>query len=501
MNKKVGLIIVDGLGLNDKRNGNAFAQAKTPTFDMLLNKYPHSKLQTSSFAVGLPQNKPGNSEIGHLNIGAGRTVTSALTRINNDIDNNQFIYNPNFRKVIALAKKKHAKVHVIGLTSYGGVHSNLTHMQRILNECGTNNVKTVAHIIGDGRDCQVGSIAYDMKDLQDIDVEFGEIVKIGTVSGRYYAMDRDNNWDRTRKTIDAMMQVGPSYTNLEDYFADLFSAQQITDEFIIPAYNGLAPDCKLEKNDIVFIINFRQDRVRQLSHMFKKSKLYTEQSPAWDLNLTLVTMVRYEGIDSDIVIYPPQTVEHPLGEVIANAGLKQLRIAETEKYAHVTFFLDGGKELDYKNEKKILVPSPKVATYDLKPQMSATEVTANLLDEMPNFDFFVCNYANPDMVGHTGNFEATKLAVETVDACLQQVLVTAKEKGYTLFITSDHGNCDKMLDENGRPCTTHSSAPVFFICTDESIRLKDGALNNIAPTILKYLGIDKPKEMDKKPLY
>ncbi|MCQ3915032.1 MAG: alkaline phosphatase family protein [Mycoplasmoidaceae bacterium] len=212
-------------------------------------------------------------------------------------------------------------------------------------------------------------------------------------------------------------------------------------------------------------------------------------------------MVRYEGIDSDIVIYPPQTVEHPLGEVIANAGLKQLRIAETEKYAHVTFFLDGGKELDYKNEKKILVPSPKVATYDLKPQMSATEVTANLLDEMPNFDFFVCNYANPDMVGHTGNFEATKLAVETVDACLQQVLVTAKEKGYTLFITSDHGNCDKMLDENGRPCTTHSSAPVFFICTDESIRLKDGALNNIAPTILKYLGIDKPKEMDKKPLY
>ncbi len=296
------------------------------------------------------------------------------------------------------------------------------------------------------------------------------------------------------------MHVGPSYENVEAYLASQFSEGQITDEFIVPAYNGYAPDTKLEKNDVVIIINFRQDRVRQLAHMFKKSKLYKETSPAWDLNLTLVTMVKYDGIDSDIVIYPPRTYPNTLGEVVANAGLKQLRIAETEKYAHVTFFLDGGTELNLKNEDKILIPSPKVPTYDLKPEMSANEITDKLLEVMDNYDLVICNYANCDMVGHTGKLHETIKAVETVDACLAKVIKKAEEIGMTLFITSDHGNCDEMIDSKGNSVTNHSTNPVFFISTDKRLILNDGALNNIAPTILKTLGIKAPKEMNQRPL-
>ncbi len=296
-----------------------------------------------------------------------------------------------------------------------------------------------------------------------------------------------------------MMHVGPSFDNVETYLASQFSEHQITDEFVIPAHN-IAKDTKIEKNDIVIIINFRQDRVRQLAHMFKKSDLYKETSPLWDLNLTLVTMVQYDGIKSDIIIYPPKTYPNTLGQVVADAGLKQLRIAETEKYAHVTFFLDGGKELKLKNEDKIMIPSPKVATYDLKPEMSAIELTDKLVSVMDNYDLIICNYANCDMVGHTGKLEETIKAVETVDKCLKRVIDKAQEIGMTLFITSDHGNCDTMLDHKGKPVTSHSTAPVFFISTDKRLILNDGALYNIAPTILKALKIKLPKEMDKRPL-
>lgn len=501
MFRKVGLIILDGVGINPNKVGNAFALAKTPTLDHLLGNYSYCTVQTSGVAVGLPHGQPGNSEIGHLNIGAGRTLQSELSRINNDIENSQFIYNTNFQKTLQLVQKRHSKLHVIGLTSYGGVHSNLTHLLRILNICGTKGIKTVAHIIGDGRDVSIGSIAYDIQEIQNLDIEYGETVKIGTISGRYYAMDRDQNWDRTRKTIEAMIQTGPSYENMESYMAKCYSEDDATDEFIKPAYNKLAPDCKLEKDDVVLVFNFRQDRVRQLCHMFKKSKVFKEQSPVWDLNLALVTMVQYDGIDADLVLYPPQRPNNTLGEVIADAGLKQLRIAETEKYAHVTFFFDGGKEKDLPGEDKILIPSPKdVATYDLKPQMSALEVTDKLIENMDKYDFVLCNYANPDMVGHTGKLEPTIKAIETVDSCLAKVVARAREIGMTLFITSDHGNCDKMLDK-GKPFTSHTTAPAFFICTDLSIRLHDGNLNNIAPTILKYMELTKPREMDKKPLY
>ncbi len=498
--QKVGLIIVDGLGMSDELKGNAFALARKPTFDKLLNEYPHSLLQASGFAVGLPNGQPGNSEIGHLNIGCGRTIESELVRINNDIENSQFIYNPNFRKALLAARANRSKIHVIGLTSYGGVHSNLTHMQRILNECGSKQIKTVAHIISDGRDCEIGSIAYDIKELQNIDAFFGETIKIGTISGRYYAMDRDNNWDRTRKTVDALLHKGPSFENIETYLAMEYGQEQHTDEFVTPAYDRFAPDTKIEKNDVVIIINFRQDRVRQLAHMFKKSNLYKETSPLWDLNLTLVTMVKYDGIDSDIIIYPPKTYPNTLGQVVADAGLKQLRIAETEKYAHVTFFLDGGKEVKLKNADRIMIPSPKVPTYDLKPEMSAHEITNKLLQVMDQYDLVICNYANCDMVGHTGKLNETIKAVETVDQCLAKVIEKAEEIGMTLFITSDHGNCDAMLDNKEKPITSHSIAPVFFISTDKRLFLNDGALYNIAPTVLKTLGIKSPKEMDKRPL-
>lgn len=501
MNKKVGLIILDGVGIAPKSNTNAVSLAKTPTLDYINMNFPSCQLQASGSAVGLPDGQPGNSEIGHLTIGAGRVITSELVRINNDIDNNQFIYNPNFQKAIALAQKKRTKMHVIGLSSYGGVHSSLTHMQRILTECGNKGIKTVAHIISDGRDCEPGSIAYDIKDIQNTDDQFGEIVKIGTISGRYYAMDRDKNWDRTRKTLDAMMQVGPAYKDLENYLADQYAAEGKTDEFIVPAYNKLAPDVKLEKGDIVFIFNFRQDRVRQLAHLIKKSKLYDEKSPAWDLDLTLVTMVKYDGIDSDIIIYPPNYPNNTLGQVIANAGLSQLRIAETEKYAHVTFFFDGGKEQDLAKQKKILIPSPKVATYDMQPEMSAKEVTTQLLANMDKYDVIICNYANCDMVGHTGDIKATITAIETVDTCLKQVIDKAKEIGMTLFITSDHGNCEKMVGKDGKPFTAHTTAQVNFVCTDTNITLHNGSLANIAPTILKYLEIEKPKEMTAKSLF
>ena len=501
-NKKVGLIILDGVGIAEPGPGNAFALAKKPNIDNLLNTCPHCQLQASGLSVGLPHGQPGNSEIGHTNIGAGRTIKSELVRINADIENNQFIYNPNFQKMIALAKQKHVKIHVIGLTSYGGVHSNLTHLLRILRECGNQRVKTVAHLISDGRDVEPGSIGSDILEIENIDVDYGEIVKVATISGRYYAMDRDQNWDRSLKTIDAMMHIGPSYTHIEEYMAICYGAKGLTDEFIIPAFNSDNPDTKLEKDDIVFIFNFRQDRVRQLSHLIKKSNLYQQESPAWPLNLTLVTMVKYDGIDSDIVIYPPQEIVNPLGKVISDAGLKQLRIAETEKYAHVTFFLDGGKELDLPGEDKILVPSPKeVATYDLKPEMSANEVTAKLLENMDKYDVIICNYANPDMVGHSGKIEPTIKAIETVDTCLGQVIKKANEIGMTLFITADHGNCDRMLDGNNKAVTAHSAAPVFFISTDKTLRLHDGALNNIAPTILKYLEIEKPKEINQKSLF
>lgn len=493
INKKIGLIILDGIGMAPASAANAFSKAKHPTIDNLLREYPNCLLQASGPAVGLPEGQPGNSEIGHLNIGSGRIVKSELVRINEDVDHNQLIYNPNLHKAILLAKKKNVNLHIIGLASFGGVHSHIIHMLRILTHCGNSNVRTVAHVISDGRDCQIGSIAYDIDEIMQVVDQYPN-VKIGTVGGRYYAMDRDQNWDRTKKAIDAMMHVGPSFTNPKDYLADDFAINGHTDEFVLPAFNKNEPDTKLQEGDVVFFINFRQDRARQLCHMFKRSPIYKEESPLWKLNLTLVTMVQYDNIPADIVIYPKEKLTNTLGKILADNGLKQLRIAETEKYAHVTFFFDGGIEQSYKGEDKILIPSPKVATYDLQPEMSAKLITEKLLANMDKYNVVICNYANCDMVGHTGKMDATIKAIETVDTCLAQVVAKAKAIGMTLFITSDHGNCDRMVD-NGKPVTAHTTAPVFLVCTDKQVKLKNGALKDIAPLILNYLEIYIPKEM------
>ncbi len=495
--KKVGLIIVDGLGVNNNKHGNAFALAKTPTFDSLLKQYPHSLLQASELAVGLPQGQMGNSEIGHLNIGAGRTIRSELVRINMDIDNNKFAKNQNLLKAIDLALNNNVTFHVIGLTSDGGVHAQLAHIFKVLEVCAKKKVKTVLHCLTDGRDAPVKAFARYLPLIQ-IFIAKNPNIKLGSIGGRYYGMDRNQNWDRIEKALNAFVHESDSFTSASDHILDNYD-KKITDEFIVPAYTG--KDTEFKNNDIIFIANYRPDRVRQLCHCIKKSNLYKYESKLWPLNLKLVTMVKYDGIDSDIVIYPPEQYPNTLGKVLEDNGLKQLRIAETEKYAHVTFFFDGGKELNYKNEQKILVNSPDVATYDLKPEMSAYEVTDKLLANMSKFDVFICNFANCDMVGHTGNLDATIKAVEAVDTCLSKIIAKSSQLGITLFITADHGNCDCMLDSSNKPITTHSLNPVWFISTDKSLTLKNGSLANIAPTIIRYLGIKKPKEMDKESLY
>lgn len=496
-NKKVGLIIIDGLGLSDNNHGNAWKLAKTPTLNWLLRTFPHCTLQASGPAVGLPEGQPGNSEIGHLNIGAGRTILSELVRINKDIDSSNFVNNPNLLSIIKQAKQKHSKIHVIGLTSNSGVHSQLTHILKSLEVFGKSGVKTVLHCISDGRDAPVMEFTKVLPKIL-LAIDKYPNLELGSIGGRYYGMDRNQNWDRIDKAIDTLLHNGPSFKDASSYVMSNYK-NKATDEFIVPAYKDTSS--KLEANDIVFFANFRPDRARQLSHCIKKSKLYKHESKLWPLHLTLATMVKYDGIDSDIILYPPQEYPNTLGKVLADAGLKQLRIAETEKYAHVTFFLDGGKELDYKNEEKILIPSAKVKTYDLLPKMSALDITAELLNQMNKYDVFICNFANCDMVGHTGNLQATIKAIETIDVCLEDILVKAKALGITLFITADHGNCDQMLDNNDQPVTSHTTAPVFFISTDKSLILKDGCLANIAPTILKYLDIKLPKEMNKKSLY
>ena len=497
-NKKIGLIICDGLGWSKNKKENAFYLAKHPYIDKLLDTCPYSILQASELAVGLPKGQMGNSEIGHLNIGAGRGVKSELVRINEAVETGNMVSNENLLKAIEIAKQANTKFHIIGLTSTGGVHSQLNQILEVLTICGKAKVNTVLHCITDGRDTPTNAFIKDLKAICKL-IDSYDSIQLGTIGGRYYGMDRNQNWDRIQKHIDALVGKSISFTDPHKYISDSYE-QNITDEFIVPAKNAMGTNIKLDKNDVVFFANFRPDRARQLCHCIKKSKLYKQTSELWDLNLTLVTMVKYDGIDSDIILYPPEDYDNTLGKVLANNNLKQLRIAETEKYAHVTFFLDGGKEVDYKNETKILVPSPSVATYDLQPEMSAYKITDKLLANIDKFDVIICNFANCDMVGHTGDMKATIRAVETVDECLGKIVAKAKQIGMTLFITADHGNCDQMILDN-KPCTTHSLAPVFFISTDTNLKLKDGSLGNIAPTILKYLDIDKPIQMDKEALY
>jgi len=490
--KKVILCIMDGVGFREEIHGNAVKKANTKNLDNLFKFYPHSLLHASGTLVGLPEGQMGNSEVGHTNIGTGRIVYQPLELISNSIRNKEIYDNENINEVLNHVNKNSSKLHILGLLSDGGIHSHINHLFGLLDVIKEKGVKEVyIHIFTDGRDTyQTSGINYIRKLQEKLDsINLG---KIATVSGRYYSMDRDNNWDRIRKSYDVIVNgLGKINVNIIEYMEESYK-NGITDEFIKPMLinkNGI-----ISNNDGLLVFNFRPDRLRELFKVITNPS-FNEFPHKTFKNIKLVTMMPV----SDEVIcknaFNHQELNNSLGEYLSKKGIKQLRIAETEKYAHVTYFFDGGKELELNNCDRILIPSPKVATYDLKPEMSAYEITDKLLNVIDNYDFVVLNYANGDMVGHTGNFDATVKSIEAVDNCLGKLYNKAMEMGAILIVTADHGNSDYMIDDNNNPVTTHSTSLVPFIITDENLNLKDGKLADIAPTILDIIGLEIPSEM------
>lgn len=496
------LLILDGIGYNKETHGNAVALAKAPMLNTLLKEYPHSLLQSSGLAVGLPQGQMGNSEVGHLNIGAGRVVFTGLSLINKDIKEGNYFKNKAFLVAKDHVIKNDSKLHIIALISNGGVHSSFEHIMGLVDFAIMNKIPTVLHCISDGRDVDPHSFAEDIEIITK-KIAKEKNIKLGMIAGRYYAMDRDQRWDRIEIAFKSLVGKGFDFYHDPIKYVNSEYKSNNTDEFIKPAMNDRFDinELKLSDNDAVIFGNFRPDRAREMSHMIFGSNYYDYKPSTVLKNIFLVTLMKYEGIEPSMIAYPPIILENVLGKVLEDNNISQLRIAETEKYAHVTFFFDGGEEINYKNEKKILVPSPKVATYDLQPEMSADILTEKILENMDNFEVIIVNYANGDMVGHTGFLDKTIQAVECVDKNLRKIFDQAQKTNTTLFITADHGNADVMLDEKNNPVTKHSMSPVFFISTDRKLNLKDGSLGNIAPTILKYIGIEIPKEMTEKPLY
>jgi 2,3-bisphosphoglycerate-independent phosphoglycerate mutase len=500
--KPVALIILDGFGLRDEVHGNAVAQAKKPNFDRYWSQFPHTTLQASGAAVGLPDGQMGNSEVGHLNIGAGRIVYQDLTRISKSIKDRDFYDNPVLLKTFNHAKNCGSKLHLYGLVSDGGVHSHIDHLFALLELAKKEHFNDVyIHAFLDGRDVSPDSAKGYLEQLQRKINELG-VGKIATVQGRYYAMDRDKRWERTEKSYRAMVYgEGPQYTDpiravVESYEKSVF------DEFVMPTVivdQHQQPVGLVEPNDAVIFFNFRPDRAIQLSQVFTNEDFRGfdrgDQRPG-DLYYVCLTLFS-ESVDG-YVAYKPKNLDNTFGETVSQQGLMQLRIAETEKYPHVTFFFSGGREKELPGEKRILINSPKVATYDLQPEMSAYEVTDAILQEIEaeNHDAIILNLANPDMVGHSGKLEPTIKAVETTDECLGRIVDAILEKGGVAVITADHGNADKVLDENNLPVTSHTTFPVPLIVTVSSAALRDdGILADIAPTLLQLLQLPQPGEM------
>ncbi len=493
MNKKIILTVIDGLGIRKESQGNAYAQAFHPIFDYLFAMCPNSVLQASGEYVGLPKGQIGNSEVGHLNIGAGRIVYTGLSLINKTIDDNVFDQNEVLNKTMNDVLAKNTTLHLIGLLSNGGVHSLDRHLFEILKMAHKKGLKKVSvHAFGDGRDVKPQSINDSLDELVKLVKEFG--YTISSIGGRFYGMDRDTMFERNMQSYETIL--GKSKNTFEDikkYVEDQYE-KGIFDEFFIPAQakDGLF----LENNDSVVFFNFRPDRARQLSHLLINSDLYQYQ-PAERKSIDhFVSMMKYEGINSEIA-FEEMKVVNPLGKVLEVNGLTQLRLAETQKYAHVTFFMDGGVDIVYQNEERVLVDSLKVDSFADYPQMSAEQITDKLLEHIKNVDFVIMNFANPDMVGHTGNLKAATKAIEILDEQFERILnyVADNKDTVTWFITADHGNAEITEDDKGKPATKHTTSPVMFITTDKSISLKDGKLADVAPTILDYLGIEKPVEM------
>lgn len=500
--KPVMLMILDGFGIAPKSEGNAVETAKKPNFDNLIAKYPHAQLQASGLDVGLPEGQMGNSEVGHLNIGAGRVVYQELTRITKEIKEGTFFTNESLNLAVNNAKENNSALHLMGLLSDGGVHSHIDHVKGLLQLAKDAGLtKVFVHAFMDGRDVAPGSGKDFIADLENYMAEIG-VGKIATVNGRYYAMDRDNRWERVELAYNAMvLGNGETATSAIECMEKSYHDNK-SDEFILPCVieeDGKAVGT-IKSSDSVIFFNFRPDRAREITRAINDKTF--EGFKRETLNLTFVTMTQYdktlEGVN---VAYTPNSFENTLGEYVASKGLNQLRIAETEKYAHVTFFFNGGVEKENENEDRALIASPKVATYDLKPEMSAFEVTEELVARLDSdkYDMIILNFANPDMVGHTGVIEAAVKAIETVDTCLGTVVNKVLEKDGSVFITADHGNAEMMIDfSTGNPFTAHTTEPVPFVWVSnhtEGKTLNAGKLADIAPTMLVEMGLEVPAEM------
>jgi 2,3-bisphosphoglycerate-independent phosphoglycerate mutase len=500
-NQKVGLIILDGWGIGDRSNADAIFNSRTPVMDSLLEKYPHSILTASGEAVGLPGGQMGNSEVGHLNIGAGRVVYQELTRINKSIREGAFFQNPVLVECFDKAKKNGTKVHFIGLVSNGGVHSSQDHLHALLDMAKSYDLKNVwVHAFTDGRDCDPKSGLDFIEKLEDhMKLSTG---KIATIVGRYYAMDRDNRWERIQVAYDAMVKgIGTHFfhaaKSIEASYED-----DITDEFIQPLIINTG-EGRIQDGDTVVCFNFRTDRPREISQVLTQQAFH--EFGMHPLRIDYYTMTRYDAKFKNVhAIFEKDNLHNTLGEILSKMDRTQVRIAETEKYPHVTFFFNGGREQEFKGESRILVKSPKVATYDLQPEMSAPEVKERILEKLRTDepDFFCLNFANPDMVGHTGVYEAIVKAVETVDSCLGEIVDLCSDLNYELIIIADHGNADVAFNSDGSPNTAHSlnPVPVILVTKQEDLRLNSGILADVAPTILDRMRIAAPLEMTGKTL-
>lgn len=497
-------MILDGWGIGDKSKADVIHHAETPNMDKLTKIYPHSQLLTCGENVGLPEGQMGNSEVGHLNIGAGRIVYQDLVRINRDIKNNEMRNRPELKKAMEYAKENNKAVHFIGLVSDGGVHSMNTHLYRlcdITKEYGLD--KVYIHALTDGRDTDPRSGKGYIKVLEEhLQKSNGEIA---TLAGRYYTMDRDKRWERVKIGYDAIVHgKGKEVTDMVEAVQESYD-QKVTDEFIKPIVkvdkNG-EPVGKLQEGDVVLCFNFRTDRLREITTVLTQNDM--PEHGMKTMPLYYLTMTNYDKSFENVhIVYNKQDVKNTIGEVLANAGKKQIRIAETEKYAHVTFFFSGGREKEFENEKRILIPSPKVATYDLQPEMSAYEVKDEIVAELKKqeTDFVCLNFANGDMVGHTGVYDAILKAVNAVDKCVGEVVEAATANGYIPLIIADHGNADNAVNSDGSENTAHSLNPVpCILVSDEFQSIKDGILADVAPTLLNIMGVAAPDDMEGKTL-
>lgn len=498
--KKVILVIMDGWGLGKVASADAIRHARTPFTSSLYNQYPHTTLVTCGEDVGLPEGQMGNSEVGHLNLGAGRIVYQELQRINVAVRDGSFARNEKLLAAVRQAKNSGKNLHLLGLVSNGGVHSHINHVKAITDVCKAEGLENVfIHAFTDGRDCDPKSgLAFLTELQQHLNSSTG---KIASVSGRYYAMDRDKRWERVKLAWDALVKgEGAKATDALAAVENSYAAG-ITDEFIKPTVilnEAQQPLATLKEGDVAICFNFRTDRCREITQVLTQMDL--PEQGMFKLKLHYTTMTEYDKTYSDVhVIFENDNLNNTLGEILEQQGKKQIRIAETEKYPHVSFFFSGGREKPFEGEKRIMIPSPKVATYDLQPEMSAFQVTEAIVEEInqQSADFICLNFANADMVGHTGIWEAAIKAVETVDTCVEQVVSAGLKNGFTIFLTADHGNSDFMINEDGSPNTAHTLNPVPLFIIDQVWKgeIKPGKLGDIAPTILTFMELPVPKEM------